>query len=83
MQARFWLTIAYRFGDEAVRLLDLEDAGQRDPQMECTPAKRLYAAAREDLGEVAGDVDPPPTSRARYASSTVAASAWLPGIKWT
>ena len=30
MQARFWLTIAYRFGDEAVRLLDLEDLGQHD-----------------------------------------------------
>ena len=25
MQALFWLTIAYRFGDEAVRLLDLEE----------------------------------------------------------
>ena len=28
MQARLWLTIAYRFGDEAVRLLDLEDSSQ-------------------------------------------------------
>jgi hypothetical protein len=30
MQALFWLTIAYRFADEAVRLLDLEDSGQHD-----------------------------------------------------
>jgi hypothetical protein len=30
MQALFWLTIAYRFGDEAVRLLDLEDSSQDD-----------------------------------------------------
>jgi hypothetical protein len=30
MQALFWLTIAYRFGDEAVRLLDLEDSSQHD-----------------------------------------------------
>jgi hypothetical protein len=27
---RFWLTIAYRFGDGAVRLLDLEDSSQHD-----------------------------------------------------
>jgi hypothetical protein len=26
MQALLWLTIAYRFGDEAVRLLDLKDS---------------------------------------------------------
>jgi|GEM_PF-6572109 len=30
MQALFWLTIAYRVGDEAVRLLDLEDSSQHD-----------------------------------------------------
>jgi hypothetical protein len=30
MQALFWLTIAYRFGGEAVRLLDLEDSSQHD-----------------------------------------------------
>jgi hypothetical protein len=28
MQSLFWLTIAYRFGDEAVRLHDLEDSSQ-------------------------------------------------------
>jgi hypothetical protein len=30
MQGLFWLTIAYRFGDEAMRLLDLEDSSQHD-----------------------------------------------------
>jgi hypothetical protein len=30
MQALFWLTIAYRFGDEAVRLHGLEDSSQHD-----------------------------------------------------
>jgi hypothetical protein len=30
MQALFWLTIAHRFGDGAVRLLDLEDSSQHD-----------------------------------------------------
>jgi hypothetical protein len=30
MQALFWLTIAYRFSDEAVRLLDLEDSSQHE-----------------------------------------------------
>ena len=30
MQALFYLTIAYHFGDEAVRLLDLKDSNQHD-----------------------------------------------------
>jgi hypothetical protein len=30
MQALFSLTIAYRFGDAAVRLLDLEDSSPHD-----------------------------------------------------
>jgi hypothetical protein len=30
MQALFWLTIAYRVGDEAERLLDLEDSSQHE-----------------------------------------------------
>jgi hypothetical protein len=30
MQALLWLSIAYRFGDEAVRLLDLEDSSQHE-----------------------------------------------------
>jgi hypothetical protein len=30
MQALSWLTIAYHCGDEAVRLLDLEDSSRHD-----------------------------------------------------
>jgi hypothetical protein len=47
MQALFCLTIAYRFGEEAVRPLDLEDSSQHDWGW-IAATERLLAVAGED-----------------------------------
>ena len=47
MQALFWLTIAYRFGDEAVRLVDLEHSSQ-DNWVGFAATELLLVVAGED-----------------------------------